>query len=855
MSTQTIPHAPGVSTPDIAAAKQFLNLLDPTAEFITWQYFSDDKSSPAAGNFSCTLDDALERFEDLQSKGCGIFYMVNAGDGKGRSAVNVVRLRAIWVDWDAKPGEPTPPSVWPIEPSIVIESSPGKFHYLWLLRQDNDLSTAEHKAIEVYLRKFGNDKSANDACRVLRLPGLYHLKDPNNPFMTRIVSMAGYKYTGDEVRDAFPPVAQVKILHDDPLLDSKPEHLRGATGPDIGPEYAPTTRDDVAAMLKHVPLDESYGGWLNIGMALHSWDEDAGLELWHDWSRQYGDKYNKQEIDEKWRTFKAKPGGVTIATIARIARDNGYTSPTPRAQAADGVQGDPGDPAALDITALIDSFGPINGDPVAVMQRLSQISKMHLPELALEHIAGAVRAENKSMTKAAILKALRPKSRRPAAPASQSELSYDVPQSPAVFCRNAGMTIAGEFPLTVLSNAVGAIQAVTRPNAEIWRDAMTTEIRTSAFGDVRTWSDRETLAVQVFLQSACGLMVGRDTVRDAVEHVADNNTRNELTSWLDDLTWDGVPRLDTMLHHGFGAEVSPYSAAVGSNLITAMVARAYRPGCKFDICVVFEGQEGTFKSSSLQALAGREWFAEMQGDPTGKDFFDALLGKWLVEIDELDRYTAKHMATLKGGLSRGTDHYRRAYRRDPKGYPRTAVIVATSNRTDWLVDEGEHRRFWPVPVTKANPQWIAEQRDQLFAEGKARFQDGVPFWEVPDTVRELRADRCTADPWIEIVEDWMEQVLSNKVARTGAFAASIPRGHYQKVEAQDAFTTCEVLSDALGIFPADQNPSNAKRVAHVLRGLGYERKSIRVGDEVKKGWARKPRERAVDKTGEKDGGA
>jgi hypothetical protein len=333
MSTQTIPHAPGASTPDIAAAKQFLNLLDPTAEFFTWQYFSDDKSSPTAGNFSCKLDDALECFEDMQSKGCGIFYMVNAGDGKGRSAVNVVRLRAIWVDWDAKLGEPTPPSVWPIEPSIVIESSPGKFHYLWLLRQDNDLSAAEHKAIEVYLRKFGNDKSANDACRVLRLPGLYHLKDPNNPFMTRIVSMAGYKYTGDEVRDAFPPVAQVKILHDDPLLGSKPEHLRDATGPDIGPAYAPITRDDVAAMLKHVPLDESYGGWLNIGMALHSWDDDAGLELWHDWSRQYGDKYNEQEINEKWRTFKAKPGGVTIATIARIARDNGYTGTTPYAQA------------------------------------------------------------------------------------------------------------------------------------------------------------------------------------------------------------------------------------------------------------------------------------------------------------------------------------------------------------------------------------------------------------------------------------------------------------------------------------------------------------------------------------------
>jgi P4 family phage/plasmid primase-like protien len=375
MSTQTIPHAPGVSTPDIAAAKQFLNLLDPTAEFFTWQYFSDDKSSPTAGNFSCTLDDALERFEDLQSKGCGIFYMVNAGDGKGRSAVNVVRLRAIWVDWDAKPGEPTPPSVWPIEPSIVIESSPGKFHYLWLLRQDNDLSAAEHKAIEVYLRKFGNDKSANDACRVLRLPGLYHLKDPNNPFMTRIVSMADYKYTGDEIRRAFLPAAQEKPVHDLGLGD-KPEHLRGAIGPDIGPAYAQITRDDVAAMLKHVPLDESYGGWLNIGMALHSWDEDAGLELWHDWSRQYGDKYNEQEINEKWRTFKATRGGVTIATIARIARDNGYTGTTPRAQAGKAAfertdSGEPGDLVPR-ITKLVgpNPFGCDNHTDLANARRI-----------------------------------------------------------------------------------------------------------------------------------------------------------------------------------------------------------------------------------------------------------------------------------------------------------------------------------------------------------------------------------------------------------------------------------------------------------------------------------------------------
>lgn len=371
MSTQTITRASGVSTPDIQMAEQFLFMLDPAASIFTFQTFDDSKAKrPTLAKIRHgTLAAHISALCDANKAGAGIFVTINQTDGKGREIGNMIRARAVWCDWDHADRDPPE---WPLEPSATVATSPGKFQFLWLLDYGETMTPNQHRDVIDSIVSMGGDAGAKGYNRVLRVPGFYHMKNPANPYMAELREISGNRYAVDELLAAFPPVvAKVQNVHN-PLLDSKPEHLRGATGLDIGPAYAPTTRDDVAAMLKHAPLDESYGGWLNIGMALHSWDEDAGLELWHEWSRQYGDKYNEQEIDEKWRTFKAKPGGVTIATIARIARDNGYTSPTPRAQgaqAADGVQGDSGAVVAPDICGSR-PFGADNHTDLANARRI-----------------------------------------------------------------------------------------------------------------------------------------------------------------------------------------------------------------------------------------------------------------------------------------------------------------------------------------------------------------------------------------------------------------------------------------------------------------------------------------------------
>ena len=99
-----------------------------------------------------------------------------------RKTANVVRRRAIFAELDG--GLPDRP--WPIEPSMLIESSPGKFHAAVVGR---GLNSEEFRGIERRMvRDWGSDKGVIDEARVLRLPGFLHQKTRSNPHLVRMVS-------------------------------------------------------------------------------------------------------------------------------------------------------------------------------------------------------------------------------------------------------------------------------------------------------------------------------------------------------------------------------------------------------------------------------------------------------------------------------------------------------------------------------------------------------------------------------------------------------------------------------------------------------------------------------------------
>ena len=174
----------GDAETDLESTKRFLTALDEEAEAFTFQTFADHEDAgdelrrELARVLHGPLDSVAPALRRMNARGAGIYVMVNAGDLEGRSADNVVGVRALFADFDGTPL----PAAWPLEPHMVIESSPGKWHAYWLA---SGIELAEFKPFQKTIAKrFGTDPKVQDLPRVMRLPGFFHRKGA--PFLSRI---------------------------------------------------------------------------------------------------------------------------------------------------------------------------------------------------------------------------------------------------------------------------------------------------------------------------------------------------------------------------------------------------------------------------------------------------------------------------------------------------------------------------------------------------------------------------------------------------------------------------------------------------------------------------------------------
>ena len=114
----------------------------------------------------------------LNDQGAGVFVTVNATDGKGRTAANIVRVRALFVDLDGAPLEP----VMQWRTPHIVESPPHKFHPYWIV---GDLALEKFESLQRALAARFNGDHVHDLPRVLRLPGFIHRK--GEPSLTRVI--------------------------------------------------------------------------------------------------------------------------------------------------------------------------------------------------------------------------------------------------------------------------------------------------------------------------------------------------------------------------------------------------------------------------------------------------------------------------------------------------------------------------------------------------------------------------------------------------------------------------------------------------------------------------------------------
>lgn len=175
-------------------ASKFLTRFDEEG-FFTFQTFADCKTSNASyltRILHGTFDEHHAELQRLNQQGAGIFFTVNATDGRGRSGANITKVRAVFVDLDGAPLNAVYDS--PLEPHLIIQSSQGKYHVYWIVEGvELDQFTNIQK---ILAKQFQGDAKVCDLPRVMRLPGFHHRK--LEPYLTHVIQENHHQSYGVE---------------------------------------------------------------------------------------------------------------------------------------------------------------------------------------------------------------------------------------------------------------------------------------------------------------------------------------------------------------------------------------------------------------------------------------------------------------------------------------------------------------------------------------------------------------------------------------------------------------------------------------------------------------------------------
>jgi virulence-associated protein E/DNA primase RepB-like protein/primase-like protein len=311
---------------DTEEARKFLNWVDPDAKAFDFRALWPKEKPAAKQNSAHKLpgnpdsEGFVRKLKRLNENGYGIFVTVNETDGKGVKVPNITRVRAVWADVDhGKPRE------FPLTPSFIIETSPGRYQAYWLVH--DEMAPGEFANVMARIvQDYGGDAGAADIARVLRVPGFYHTK--GEPFRCRIVdyiSDSDADYTAVELAKAFPPVQSRRTK----AGKRKRVGALAAIANDFDPEIVASA---LAALPDRFGTDyntKADEGWRNIMFAIHHGlgGSEEGWEVLDEWSRQfhgYDRAYNRKLWDAAQHD---RCDSITLGTLFHHAEENDWERP------------------------------------------------------------------------------------------------------------------------------------------------------------------------------------------------------------------------------------------------------------------------------------------------------------------------------------------------------------------------------------------------------------------------------------------------------------------------------------------------------------------------------------------------
>ena len=339
-------------------------------------------------------------------------------------------------------------------------------------------------------------------------------------------------------------------------------------------------------------------------------------------------------------------------------------------------------------------------------------------------------------------------------------------------------------------------------------------------------TDELVLRMRGRLNAAYGKDFGPVHIGDALMALGLENAFNPVCDMLAaaERDWDGTKRLDRLGPDYFHSDDTELARAYFRKAMLAAVRRARRPGCKFDQILVVESPEGWDKSTAWELLAGRENFSD--ANILGKDaraVQEELGDVWIHEIADLSGLARAEVEAVKAFASRTNDRARAAYGRFLRNQLRQSIEVGTTNADSYLLSATGNRRFWTVklnaPVDTAR---LGRDRLQLWGEAAAMESAG----ETLVLPRHLWAVAAVEQEKRRVVDPWEDELANLK----GYLGVSIRNGK--------PFITRVGVHEFLRQRGQVLNANAGKRIAEIMRKLGWEDIRVSVDNVATRGFTR-----------------
>lgn len=324
-------------------------------------------------------------------------------------------------------------------------------------------------------------------------------------------------------------------------------------------------------------------------------------------------------------------------------------------------------------------------------------------------------------------------------------------------------------------------------------------------------------------------------LNDAIEQVSSDNAFHPIKLYLESLTWDGVPRIDTFLVEYMGAEDNAYTREAFRKMLLAAVTRIYEPGRKFDTALVFYSEQGVGKSTLIQRLS-KGWFNDSLTNLSGKESYEAIQFAWLVELAELSALRKSDVEAVKNFISKREDTYRGAYARRVKTHKRQCVFFGSTNDDEFLKDATGNRRFFPVEVKRTRktrlifePEFDAIV-DQLWAEAMEGYMLGEALTlsdEAEAIAGGTREEFTERTPIQGLIEEYLDRLFpADYEDRFLAQRLDFLNGDLgeEGTETKNSFSLIELWTEALGRRKDEYTVVKARELSNAVKALkGWKR--------------------------------